>query len=691
MSDVDDCYSYIYNTIIDLQNRCFPLVKLSRKKCSDKPWITPALKKSINTKLFLYKKFLLNKRESDLNAFKIYRNKLRVILSNAEKEYYASVLNFKLNKSKNIWHHLNCIVNRNKNKSNVNVSSLNTSSGVINDSESIANCFNMHFSKVGETLSMSIGNNTGNFQQYLNPSSSNSFFFENILPTEVYNTLCSLKNSKSPGPDLISSYVVKLSKDYICEPLCFLYNMSVLCGSFPSSLKISKVIPLFKKGNKHDVNNYRPITLSPIFSKVFEKIVFSRMIHFIESNNLLYEFQYGFRKGHSTTFALVDVIEMIHNNINDGKFVMGLFIDITKAFDSVQHDILLHKLYNYSFRGNIYNLLKSFLSNRFIYTSVNTCNSSLNSINCGVPQGSVLGPLLFLLYINDLPNCIPELSLKIFADDSNIFIINNDIIQLFARANRALSNIVSWCDCNKLVISYSKSCYMLFKPTVSSNNAIRLFDLNVSVNNILIERTLKFKYLGVWLDSNLNWKDHIDYLVSKLNSFIGLFYKNKDLLPYDCRKALYYSYIYPILCYGIELYGMANKTTLNKLSVSCNRIMRALQFVKKTTPSIELYRNFNTLPICCLYKSQILRTVYKCINTPCRVPNHFSKLFTFNSNVHRYCTRNANNIHLVNSYKGNSIIYEMSVLWNTLPDSLKSLLSEKIFANELKLYFLNGF
>ena len=320
---------------------------------------------------------------------------------------------------------------------------------------------------------------------------------------------------------------------------------------------------------------------------------------------------------------------------------------------------------------------------------MNNCQSSLSCINCGVPQGSILGRLLFLLYINDLPNCVPDLNLKIFADDANIFVIHKNILDLFRCASAALSNIVNWCTSNKLVISYSKSCYMVFKPSMSINNVIALNNLQVSSHNIVIERTYSFKYLGVWFDSGLNWKEHVKKLVAKLNSFIGLFYKNKDVLPYDCRKALYFSYIYPILCYGIEVYGISNKTTLNNLSVSCNRIMRALQFVKKSTPSVQLYCHFNTLPISCLHKFNILKIVYRCINTPCKVPPHFTRVFTINRFIHNYSTRSSNGIHLFNSYNGNSLIYEMSVLWNALPNSIKALPTELLFTKALKLHFMS--
>lgn len=205
-------------------------------------------------------------------------------------------------------------------------------------------------------------------------------------------------------------------------------------------------------------------------------------------------------------------------------------------------------------------------------------------------------------------------------------------------------------------------------------------------NNNVLERTNTFKYLGIWLDSNLTWKNHIDSLNSKLNSYVSLFYKHRDLLPLKCRKTLYYAYVYPTLMYGIEVYGLTNKTTLNRLSVTCNRILRVLQFADKRTPSAQLYANFDALPLEMIYRFNILKFVYKCVNVPNRVPLHFTNLFTFNHNIHNYSTRNSHKIHMVNNCHKNSIIFNMSVMWNNLPDRLKSIPTEYLFYRDLKQY-----
>lgn len=685
-NDCDTAFNYFHKTIQNLHDTAFPLVKISRKKFKDKPWITAALKQSINTKYFLYKKYLTNRRELDEIAYKNYRNKLRHLLKVAERNYYSNILNSKLNNIKNIWQHINQIIGNRKSKTIPTVSKLNVNGNHLSDSQLIANAFNDYFASIGQNLAQGIPSNGDNFRQYLCPANVNSFFFNDISGLEVSNVINSLKSSKSPGPDNICSFIIKLANNYICFPLSYLFNLCMLNGIFPSVLKTSKVIPLYKKGCKSEICNYRPITLSSVISKVFEKLIYSRMNNFINNYDLFYKSQYGFRVGHSTTFAVIDVTEMINKELQNGNYVMGIFLDITKAFDSVCHDILLHKLYNYGFRGNIYNLLKSYLSDRYIFTCINGKISSTTSINYGVPQGSVLGPLLFLLYINDMPNCIPGYNLKIFADDSNVFVVDNNPCSLYSKANYVLSQLYTWCNTNKLQISIPKSCYMLFKPTRELEHAIINYSLNLHINYNSITRTESFKYLGVWFDCNLSWKEHVNKLISKLNSYIGLFYKSKYYLPLDCRRNLYFAMVQSNLSYCVEVYGNANKTTLNRLFISCNRVLRSLQYVDKETHVLELYKNFSALNIYNLYKFNMLKLMYKCVNFPSLVPTNFSNIFVPNSRIHNYNTRGANNIHLVNSFNGYSIVFKMSSLWNNLPSHIKELPSFSTYCNEVKKY-----
>src|SRR6188768_3865486 len=218
-----------------------------------------------------------------------------------------------------------------------------------------------------------------------------------------------------------------MAVELLADPLCYIYNLSINAGIFPDKLKIAKVIPIFKKGDKSEISNYRPISLLSVFSKVFEKIVAKRIISFLSKYAIISDNQFGFRPNHSTTTALLSTIDEIYNSIDDNNFVLGIFLDISKAFDCVNHKILLAKLFHYGIRGQLNKWFESYLHNRSQYTSVNGASSSLDSISSGVPQGSVLGPLLFIIFINDIALLKPIKSLiKMFADDTNLFISGNN-------------------------------------------------------------------------------------------------------------------------------------------------------------------------------------------------------------------------------------------------------------------------
>ena len=278
-------------------------------------------------------------------------------------------------------------------------------------------------------------------------------------------------------------------------------------------LKIAKVIPLFKKKDeeeRQDPSNYRPISLLSALNKVLEKIIYSRLIRFIDVHNILYKYQFGFRRKHSTTLALIDVIDKIRDNLSKGMKVAGVFIDFSKAFDCVNHAILIKKLEHYGIRGEMLQLLISYLTNHKQYTTVNGAESETKYINCGVPQGSVLGPLLFLLYSNDIQNCTKEL-IKLFADDTNGFIFEQDYEMLKQKIKTLLEELFKWSSANKLTINISKTCYSIFHNPRSnipnSLNSIKIFSGTSS--QALIKRENKTKYLGIYLDELLTWEYHI--------------------------------------------------------------------------------------------------------------------------------------------------------------------------------------
>ena len=521
------------------------------------------------------------------------------------------------------------------------------------------------------------------FKKYMTCRMPNSFVCNDVTLSELSHVMSLIKLSKSPGPDNFSSYIMNISKECILEPLVHIFNLSFSTGVFPSDLKSSLVIPLYKKGRMDCMSNYRPIALSSVFSKLIEKLMFTRLISFFNKFNILYDFQFGFRKNHSTSMALFEVVEMIIKELDSKNNVMGIFLDLQKAFDTVNVDILLYKLSCYGVRGHLLDWFNSFLFNRSICTLVGNSISTSSIVNCGVPQGSVLGPLLFLVYINDIANGSPGSKIRLFADDANVFIIDRSIFDLFDKANIVLNDLNLWFISNKLSINIEKTNYMIFKPSKFINDTIKFHNLSLSVNNVSIERTFVTKYLGVWIDEMLNWKCHISHLVKKNSSFIGIFYKKQSFLPFMCRKNLYYSLIYSNLIYGLELYGNTTISVLKPLHVSCNRVLRALQGKTKRSNVNNLYCKFNTLPIGLLFKYSLLLLVYRCNFVKSSVPKVIHNMFISNLKFHNYHTRSSLEIHLFHNSRSslNSYVFLASTYWN----NIQILLSKVITFQVLKL------
>ena len=265
-------------------------------------------------------------------------------------------------------------------------------------------------------------------------------------------------------------------------------------------LKIAKVLPIFKKGSKSLVSNYRPISVLSCINKIFEKLLAKRIYSFLEKQNVLYEFQYGFRTGHSTTHALIEITDRIKLAINNNELMCGIFLDLSKAFDTVNHKILLSKLEYYGFRGPVHNLLKSYLTNRKQYVKIGNHKSELRQINCGVPQGSVLGPLLFILYINDLHKACNIGNLRIFADDTTVFFKCININDITSKGTQVMTHLNEWFKDNKLTLNSEKSNFIIFR---SRQNKLTNLPDQINFENACIIRSDSAKYLGVILDEHL--------------------------------------------------------------------------------------------------------------------------------------------------------------------------------------------
>ena len=414
--------------IEQLINFWTPLQRVSnkKKKLQNKPWVTKGLLKSIETKNRLYR----IKREELVNKVKTYK---KYILSLTRKSKANHFNNFfqenKLNLFKT-WEDIRKIINITT-KESKEINCIQVGNKTINNPIKIANNFNNHFTSIAEKIEDNLVKSKFNYSRYLSNPNEYSFF---IKPTNAEEVLCEitkLKNNKSIGPSSIPRKFLKLFKTTLSEPISLIANISFSTGTFPSTLKTANVIPIYKKDDHTVCNNYRPISLLSNISKIIEKLVHKWLTTFLNKNAILYEKQFGFRNNHSTTHALLEITEKIKQACDAGQFACGVFLDLQKAFDTVNHTILLKKLMtHYGIRGVANKWFQSFLEDRKQFTSVQGSKSAEKPIKYGVPQGSVLGLLLFILFINDLHKAVEFSSVHHFADDTNLLLIDKSLKRL---------------------------------------------------------------------------------------------------------------------------------------------------------------------------------------------------------------------------------------------------------------------
>ena len=402
------------------------------------------------------------------------------------------------------------------------------------------------------------------FEEYLSKSVKNSIFLRDTDPEEIVEIINDFKNGKASD---IPICVLKRSAKLISVTLSRLYNDCIHRGEFPNLFKKGKITPVYKKGNRECIDNYRPVSILPVFGKVFEKILYKRLYSFLSSNGVLHDQQFGFRKGHSTTHALHKSVNDITKSISNNQHVLGIFIDLSKAFDTLDHGILLRKLENYGIRGQALNLLKSYLTSRLQCVTFQDKTSEVLDVNYGVPQGSILGPLLFLLYVNDIVNCYSESDCKfvLYADDTNIFITGPSKEKTFIKANKILKIVSDYMKSNLLHINMSKCCYIHFQPnctydeTCARTRPYLLYNdksRSIFINGTEIKKVSSTKFLGIIIDENLNWVAHRDHLVKKLRSTTGAINRIRKSIPSEYYKEIYTSLFESHISYGITVWGV---------------------------------------------------------------------------------------------------------------------------------------
>jgi hypothetical protein len=349
-------------------------------------------------------------------------------------------------------------------------------------------------------------------------------------------------------------------------------------GVFPDDLKTGRISPIYKKDNEELLENYRPVSTLAVFGKIFEKIIYNRLYSFFQSQKMIYENQYGFRKNHSTSHALNSSVNYIESCLSKKLHVLGIFIDLSKAFDTISHEKLLNKLDNYGIRGNANRLIASYLSNRYQYVSVLGEESDKLPVLFGVPQGSCLGPLLFIIYVNDLFRTTDLGKFILFADDTNIFVVDECRKKLYERANEILRLLHQYMKCNLLHINIKKCCYIHFKPsrTATDNEADNESEYILTLNNTVIKQVKETKFLGVIIDEKLKWDVQIRALNSKLRCEIGRLSRIRHVIPKKHHKELYHTLFESHLRFGISVWGGSSNNMLQPIFITQKKCIRIL-------------------------------------------------------------------------------------------------------------------
>ena len=696
--DVNVSFDNFMRIIKSNLNTHIPLkkIKLNYKRKPRLPWISTSILRSINRKNNLFYKYKKKPTEQTRSKYVNYKNTLTKLLRIQKKEYYTNKLNLFKHDMKNTWKTIKDVMNAPKEKSKI--TQIKWGNVQSKKEVDIAETFNKYFSSIGKNLAQNTqaaqhtpaAQNTPaaqtQFSNFLGTSNPHSIFLVPTDKEEVLKIVNSLHDKKSSGFDGIDNCLLKKIIAHVADPLVYIMNLSISSGIVPDNMKIAKVVPIFKKGNKDDVNNYRPISLLTSFSKILERIVYIRTIRFCQFHNIITDFQFGFRENHSTSHALLSFVEKATKALDTFCHMEGVFLDFSKAFDTINHKILLRKLYHYGIRGKALEWFRSYLSNRKQFVTLNDIDSQMLDIECGVPQGSLLGPLLFIIFINDFHNCSNKLSFLMFADDSNLFFSHPDPHILVNTLNAELVKVSHWIKANKLTLNVTKSKYMIF------SNSLENLPGDIFVDTTALEQVSNIKFLGVNVDNKLTWKHHISTITKTISRNIGIINKLKFCLPSSTLLMLYSTLVLPYINYGILVWGNTHKFLLEKILLLQKKCLRIIFNLNPLAHTDELFFKNNILKVNEIYLFQLGQFMFKFNNK--KAPKFFDNIFYRNDIVHKYPTRHSNEFHLPllrTILAQNTFVFTGPKFWNSLDHTLTDSNTICSFKYKLKKSLLSSY
>lgn len=617
--DVNDVFNSFLTTYQFHYNKAFTFKKVHHRKLI-KPWFDIQLRELHTTLCELTKlakstnNEIIKRRQKDLKA--IYRN----LVNTSKRHYNEKRLHNATNFNRECWK----IIDETRKSSNQDRIELNINNEIVTDEQRICNYLSKFFVEV-----------TADAPDYVNLKLTdfvkNTFFLNPIISHEVEDIINNTVKKPAAGVDGIHGRTLKAVSDIICFPLSHIINVSFNKGVYPDKLKISKSIPIYKnKGSHSDPQNYRNISLTSQFSKIIESAFKARLSKFLERNHLLPNFQHGFRAGRSTETAIKDLCLSLYLHLNGKKNPVALYFDLSRAFDTIDHRLLLVKLERIGIRGIGNDWVASYLQDRTQIVAYKSFTSDPCPVTKGVPQGSILGPLFFIIFMSDLQySCYNAYSNIIYADDTNQLIADTTLERSVTVANTCANDFNLWCKTNGLIVNEKKTFYMVFQQKNISYD----FSPLIRINKNSIEQVKHIKFLGVIVDEKLTWEKHCDSLVVKLSSLCFLIRQLKHTVSATVLKSVYYGLVYSILCYGIIFWG--NSCHASKVFVMQKKIVRCMLGVHPQEHCKPLFKQMELLTLPCIYIYKITMDIKK-----------HEHMYVKNNMLHHYNTRINQNLHL---------------------------------------------
>ena len=687
--DIDTAYLDFTNKLTKVINDVAPFKKICVKNNTCE-WVDDEIFEAIRTREKLFKKFKKSRLHADGVNFRKARNRLQAMIKNKKRNYITNKLSENIAKPKELWKNLSQLGLPSKKKANTKIC-LKENGELKLDSKSNCKIFKEFFETLSTNLVNKLPTATNVFgidkvrEYYSNLGLENNFFC--LKPTTyevVLKLLEEINASKAAGIDKIGGRFLKDGATALALPIQNLCNLSIKLSKFPNECKIALLKPLFKKGSKLEAKNYRPISLLPLVSKIFEKVIHNQTQSYLDKNNILYRFQSGFRQGYSTDTALSYLTNKIQSGFDDGLLTGMILIDLQKAFDTIDHDILLKKLNCLGFSTSSIAWFKSYLENRYFVVKVDDSFSEKAPLVCGVPQGSILGPLIFLIYANDMAQAV-NCDLYLYADDSCLVYTGRDPKEIENKLNSNFNQLCDWFVENKLSIHFgedkTKSILFGTKRRLKGNPKLDIYR-----GEIQIMQHTEVNYLGCLFDSNLSGRGMAIKVLNKVNSRLRFLYRKQSVLNNHLRRLLCNAIIQPHFDYASQTwYPNLTKALSKKVQCAQNKCIRfCLRLGNRAHLDKKEFKDIDWLPITERVKQRVCVLAYNFFNKTS--PSYMSDIFTPNIVVKD--TRNSQHSLKVPFRKTNigqnALSYSGPNSWNKIPINIKLTKTRNEFKHKIK-------